>query len=103
LPVDAAVERGVDAQLAPQLDAGVGARNVEETGTIQGADPHIFDRFGLDRKIGRPCPADGEKSRRRAKDEFSNRHHMIPLISSFMRVHVGSLVTEKFPERMTRS
>src|ERR1700682_2963735 len=34
LTLDAAVERGVDAHITTQLDAGVGARNVEETGTI---------------------------------------------------------------------
>ena len=27
-----------------------------------GADPHIFDRLGLDRKIGRLRAADGEKA-----------------------------------------
>ena len=35
---DAAVERGVNAQITTQLDAGVGARDVEETSTVQGAD-----------------------------------------------------------------
>jgi hypothetical protein len=59
-----AVERGVDAQITTQLDAGVGARNVEETGTIQGADLHVLDRFGLDGKISRLCPAHGEQTRR---------------------------------------
>src|SRR5437899_167202 len=53
LTVDAAVERGVDAQITTQLDAGVGARDIEETRAIQGADPHVLDRFGLDGKIGR--------------------------------------------------
>jgi hypothetical protein len=52
----AGVERGVNAQIATQLDAGVGARNVEETGTIRRADSHILDRFGLDGKISRLCP-----------------------------------------------
>src|ERR1700738_3629418 len=35
----AAVERGVGAQITTQLDVGVRARNIEETGAIQGADP----------------------------------------------------------------
>jgi len=39
-----------------QLDTGVAARNVEETGTIQRADPHVLDRFGLDGKISLPVP-----------------------------------------------
>ena len=62
LAVDAAVERGVDAQITTQLDAGVGARNVEETGTIQGADPHVLDRFGLDGKISCLCPTHGDET-----------------------------------------
>src|SRR5258705_6208781 len=37
--VDAAAIGGIDAQIATQLDAGVGARNVEETGSVNGADP----------------------------------------------------------------
>src|SRR5664279_3459389 len=45
------IRRRVDAQITTQLDAGVGTRNVVETGTIQGADPHVFDRFGLYGKI----------------------------------------------------
>src|SRR5205809_6546664 len=38
------------AQVAAELDAGVGAGDVVETRTIQGANLHILDRFGLDRK-----------------------------------------------------
>jgi hypothetical protein len=49
--IDAAVERGINAQITTQLDAGVGTRNIEETSTIQGGDPHVLDRFGLDGKI----------------------------------------------------
>src|SRR5258707_7014907 len=58
-----AVEYRVGAQITTQLDAGVGARNVEETGTIQGADPHVFDRFGLERAESEakrpPIPTEG--------------------------------------------
>jgi hypothetical protein len=60
LIVDAAVERGVYAQEAAELDAGVGARNIEETLAVRRADPHIFDRAGLERKISRLCPACGK-------------------------------------------
>src|SRR5213078_2542716 len=63
LAVDAAVERGVDAQITTQLDAGVGARDIEETRAIQGADPHVLDRFGLDGKIGRLSSTHGDKTR----------------------------------------
>src|ERR1700682_556574 len=62
--VDSPVERGVNAQITTELEAGVGARNVEETGTIQGTDPHVLDRFGLDGKISCLCPTHGEKTRR---------------------------------------
>jgi hypothetical protein len=62
--VDAAAVGGVDAQITTQLDAGVGARNVEETGTIQGADPHVFDRFGLYGKVSCLCPTHGDQTRR---------------------------------------
>jgi hypothetical protein len=53
--VGAAVEGGVGAQVAADLDAGVGAGDVEEARAIKRADPDIFYRFGLDRKVGRFC------------------------------------------------
>src|SRR5215210_3700911 len=62
--IDVAVERGVDAQITAELDAGVGAWNVVETGTIQGTDLHVLDRFGLDGKISCLCPTHGEETRR---------------------------------------
>ena len=71
-----AVERGVDAQITTQPDAGVGARDVEETRAIQGANPHIFDCLGLDRKVSRLCPAQGHQARCRAEDECSRRNHL---------------------------
>jgi len=64
LIVRAAVERGVDAQITTQLDAGVGARDVEESGTIQGANLHVLDRLGLDGKIGCLRSTHGEQTRR---------------------------------------
>src|SRR5262245_10121511 len=64
LTVSTTVERGVDANVATQLDAGIGARDVVETRAIQGADPHVLDRFGLDGKIGSLCPAHGDQTRR---------------------------------------
>ncbi len=62
--VSVSVRHNVHAQIAAELDASVGARNVEETGTIQGADPHVFDRFGLYGKIGCLRPANGDQTRR---------------------------------------
>ena len=55
LPVDAAVEGGVGAQIAADLDAGVGAGDEEEARAVKRANPDIFYRFGLDRKVGRFC------------------------------------------------
>src|ERR1700730_12182868 len=60
----AGVERGVGAQITTQLDAGVGARNIEETGAIHGADPHVLARFALDGKISSPSPTPGDQPRR---------------------------------------
>jgi len=60
----AGIETDFNAHVAAELDARVGARDVIETGTVQGADLHVLDRFGLDGKIGRLCPAHGEQSRR---------------------------------------
>src|SRR6202022_3434247 len=54
--VVAAIERQVDAQIATELDASISARDVVESGTIQGANLHVLDRFGLDGKIGCLCP-----------------------------------------------
>src|SRR5205823_4629967 len=62
--VGGAVERGVDAQITTQLDAGVGARDIEETRAIQGADPDVLDRFGLDGKIGSLRSTQGDETRR---------------------------------------
>ena len=64
LAVVATIERNVGADITSQLDAGVGARNVVETGTIQGADPDVLDRFGLDGKIGSLRSANGDETRR---------------------------------------
>ena len=63
LPVDAAVEGGVGAQIAADLDAGVGAGDEEEARAVKRANPDIFYRFGLDRKVGRfVCRRSGQSS-----------------------------------------
>jgi len=41
----AAVELVVGTNFTGDLEAGVGARNVEEALTELGADPYVFDRF----------------------------------------------------------
>jgi hypothetical protein len=59
-----AVKSGFNSQIATQLDAGVGARDIEETRPVQGADPHVLDRFGLDGKIGRLSSTHSDETRR---------------------------------------
>ena len=71
-----AVERHVGTQVAAQLDAGIGARDVVETRAVQRADLHVFDRLGLQRKIGRLCPADSDQGRCRAEDKALNHLHV---------------------------
>src|SRR6185437_12340229 len=58
------IDRNFGAQVAAELDAGVRAGNVVEPSTVQGTDPHVFDRFGLYGKIGCLCPAHGDETRR---------------------------------------
>src|SRR6185437_13197443 len=55
---------------------GVGARDVEETGTIERANLHVLDRFGLDGKISCLCPTYGEQARRRAQHKALNQLHV---------------------------
>ena len=62
--VGVGVGQHVDAQIAAQLDAGVGAGDVVEARPIEGADPHIFYRFRLQRKIGCLCPTHRDETRR---------------------------------------
>jgi hypothetical protein len=69
----ATVEGGVDTQIAAELDAGVGAGDVEELRAVGGADLHVFDRFRLDRQVGRLCAADGQQACGRAEDEVAKR------------------------------
>jgi hypothetical protein len=73
--VRAAVEGDVGAQIAADLDTGVGARDKEEARAIERANAHILDRLCLDRQIGCPGCAHGEKARRRTEDKVSYRCH----------------------------
>jgi hypothetical protein len=62
--VNAAIERGVNAQVTTDLHAGVGAGDVPKSGTIERADLHILDRLGLDREISSLRAADGHQASR---------------------------------------
>src|SRR5262249_41694687 len=57
------------------LDAAIGARNVEEPFAVKAADLHIFDRPGLDGKIGRlGCSHRGETRRAAEQQAFDALH-----------------------------
>src|SRR6186713_3523614 len=71
----AAVDRGVHAQIAADLDAGICTRDIEEARTVKRAYPDIFNCLGLDRKVGRLSPAQGNQAYCRAENECPRRHH----------------------------
>src|SRR5262249_28118987 len=75
LAVRAAVEGDVGAQIAADLDAGIGARNVEKARPVERANAHILDRLSIDRQVGCRGCAYGEKARRRTEDKVSYRCH----------------------------
>ena len=60
---------------AADLDAGIGARNVEEPFAVQTADLHVFDRFGLDGKIGCLRPRNRDQTRRAAEEKAFHHLH----------------------------
>ena len=60
-------ESDVGAQVAAEFDAGVSSRNVKEDRAVKGANPDIFNGFGLDRKIGRLNLAYSKQGCREAK------------------------------------
>ncbi|GCC42632.1 hypothetical protein chiPu_0026630, partial [Chiloscyllium punctatum] len=71
------VRQNVDAQIAAQLDAGVGARNKVEARTIERADLDVLDCLGLDRKVGRHGSAARGENCRRAQQKALNYLHAI--------------------------
>src|SRR5205814_3190210 len=62
--------RGADAH------AGLGARNVVEPITIERADLHVFDRLGLDGKIGGLRPRDRNDTRCGAEEKTFHHLHL---------------------------
>src|ERR1041384_3885505 len=57
------------------LEAGIGARDVEEPFAVETADLHVFDRLGLDGKIGRLCPSNRDQTRRAAEEKAFDHLH----------------------------
>src|SRR6202011_1306741 len=60
---------------AANLDASMGARDVEEPFAVKSADLHVFDGFGLDGEIGGLRRGNGEQTRRAAEEKALYRSH----------------------------
>src|SRR5689334_8642466 len=63
---------------AANLDAHVGAGDVVEPHTVQAANLHVLDRFGLDGKIGCLRPCYRNESRCRAEEKAFHHLHLEP-------------------------
>ncbi len=83
---------GVDVRInldeAAQLDAGVGAGDVVETGAVKGADLHVLNGFRLDGKIGCLCPGGRCDNRSRTQDKALNLAHKTSKFCSVGKVPV---------------
>ncbi len=60
------------------LEAGIGARDVIEPRTIQTANLHVLDRFGLNGKIGCLRPSDRNETRCAAEEKAFHHLHIEP-------------------------
>src|SRR5262249_30001593 len=65
----------VGPDVTTNLQADVSAWNVVEALAVEGADLHVFDRFGLDGKIGSLRPRNCDKSCRRAEEKTFHHLH----------------------------
>src|SRR5262249_4014967 len=63
-----AVPEVVGSDIAADADTSIGARDIIEPVTVQAADLHVFDRFGLNWKISGLRPGHGDHSRRGAEE-----------------------------------
>src|SRR5207244_5229338 len=75
LPAASDVPAIVGSDIAADLETDVSARNVVETLAVQRADLHVFDRFGLDGKIGSLRPRNCDKSCRGAEEKTFHHLH----------------------------
>ena len=60
---------------AADLDAGIGSGNVEEPGAVDAANLHVFDRFGLNGKIGSLCSRNRNETRRGTEEKAFHHLH----------------------------
>src|SRR5262249_4032522 len=74
LPAAIGVPAIAGADIAADLETDVSARDVVEPLTVEGADLHVFDRLGLDGKIGSLRPRHCDKPCRTADE--TTLHHL---------------------------
>ena len=79
-----AIEGDVGAQIAAELDAGIGARDVEEARAVKRANPYVLHRLGLNRKVGRLEAVYRQKAARRRgeKRAFNETHKSSDLVTT---------------------
>src|SRR5215467_14812216 len=75
LPAASGVPAIVGPDVTADLETDVSARNVVETLAVQRADLHVFDRLGLDGKIGSLRPRHCDKSCRGAEEKTFHHLH----------------------------
>src|SRR5205823_6472567 len=69
------LERVFGADPSADLDAGIGSGNVEEPGAIDATNLHVFDRFGLNGKIGSLCSRYRNETRRGTEEKAFHHLH----------------------------
>src|SRR3954449_6395015 len=65
----------LSADPATNLDARIGSGNVEEPGAVDATNLHVFDRFGLNGKIGSLCPSHRNETRRGTEEKAFHHLH----------------------------
>src|SRR3989442_6430419 len=74
-PATGGVQAEVGGSKTADLETDVRTRNVVEALAVEGTDLHVFDRFGLDGKIGSLRPRNCDKSCRRAEEKTFHHLH----------------------------
>src|SRR4051794_2988605 len=91
-------------EIHADLQAGIGARDVEESRAIQTTNLHVFDRFGLNGKVGRLRTRHCEQPSRRAEEKAFHCSHSNPPVLHFGRsVSFECSSTVRPPSFPTRS
>ena len=68
-------QRELVADVATELDADIGAGHVVVAGAVETADLHVFDRLGLNGKIGGLCSSDRNETCCRAEEKTFHHLH----------------------------